>query len=94
MHWLMYMIRRSTLDCSESNWCLLYALHMCMQLASIFCSLLQVAMGVFSDLPAFEIQWLARQVDGVSLLGSAYKVTMLLNALLAMQSTMRYWVPP
>ena len=39
------------------------------------CSLLQFAMGVFSDLPAFEIQWLAEQVDGVSLLGSAYKVT-------------------
>ena len=68
------------------NWCLLYALYMCMQLASIVCSLLQFAMGVFSELPAFEIQWLAQQVDGVSLLGSAYKVTMLLNALLAMQA--------
>ena len=37
--------------------------------------MLQFAMGVFSDLPAFEMQWLAQQIDGISLLGSAYKVT-------------------
>ena len=93
----MYVIRRSALDCSESQLSQLVSavsLHMCMQLTSIVCSLLQFAMGVFSDLPAFEIQWLAQQVGGASLLGSAYKVTMLVNALLAMQSTMGYWVPP
>ena len=31
-------------------------------------------MGAFSDLPAFEIQWLAQQINGISLLGSAHEV--------------------
>lgn len=34
-------------------------------------------MGPFSDLPAFELQWLAQHINGISLLGSAFKVMLL-----------------
>lgn len=48
---------------------------------------LQFAMGVFSDLPAFEMQWLAQHIDGISLLGSAYKVTAICSFTMATYRT-------